>query len=101
MAVLTSKRSWMIAAGVVFALGAIATLLAVFLFFGHVHSHGSDCGTILSPKEPLPTDPNPLLADCGGSRFVNGLFAVVCAVLAVACVMVGLLLRRRGERVST
>ena len=62
-------------------------MLALVLFFSHVSSHGSDCGTILSPKVQLPTDPNPLLAGCGGSRLARTLLVVVSQVSGHLCTL--------------
>lgn len=83
------------------AVGLAAGVFGIVLLMSHVTSHGSDCGTVLSPREPPTTDPNYALSACGGSRFVQTLSAVGCGVLAVACIVIGLVLLRRDRDVRS
>jgi hypothetical protein len=79
------------------AAGAVAGILGALLLFSHVSSHGSDCGTIVSPREPPITDPNSLIAGCDGARLGHTIVVLGCGALAVACIVVGLVMLRRDR----
>jgi hypothetical protein len=79
------------------AAGAVAAILGALLFFSHVSSNGSDCGTIVSPREPPITDPNHLITGCGGARLGHTVLVLGCGALAVVCIVVGLVMLRRDR----
>jgi hypothetical protein len=81
--------------------GAVAAMVGALLLFSHVSSHGSDCGTIVSPREPPTTDPSYLIAGCGGARIGQTMLVLGCGALAVACIVIGLVMLRRDRRAGT
>jgi hypothetical protein len=91
------SRSWRIAGRVLIGVGLVAGVLGVVLFFSDIGFGGSDCGSVVSPKDPLPTDPD-FAPGCPGTHLFRVLLVVWCGVLAVGCIVGGLVLRRRDRR---
>jgi hypothetical protein len=98
MAEPVTEWSRRVATVVLIAAGAVAAVVGALLLFSHVTSNGSDCGTVISPREPPTTDPNYLLAGCGGARLGQTLLVLACGALAVACIVIGLVMLRRDRR---
>jgi drug/metabolite transporter (DMT)-like permease len=97
VAELGPKAGRRIAAGALIAVGILVGLITILLMFSHITSYGVDCGTVLSPKNDPPPNSNPL-AGCGGGTIFREVLVAAGILLAMGCIVGGLVMRRRDRR---